>query len=268
MGKFTELRENLKDAVLSIRAEGDKWVAADLVDAFGPYGVPLTMLTREEAAAVASEFLHVKDWEHDQGAIPRFLSRFVGLFPDETYLLLLRRIELNVDARRNNLSPVRTFGLIHVQISFSSVPAEKRLQLAQDCIVRLLQADPGEELASLFWTLAGYDEPALQLIVNSATGADDLGVQNIARLLDKAVPRLAFTHTSFVRNLLSQFTGPARERLVEALAYQAGHLAGGVFAGNVETLMAQRERQLADQTAAFPDEPGLGDLARALRRFT
>ena len=48
MGKFVELRENLKNAVLSIHADGDESVAADLADAFGPYGVPLTMLTREE----------------------------------------------------------------------------------------------------------------------------------------------------------------------------------------------------------------------------
>ena len=60
MGKFVDLRQNLKDAVLSIHTDGDKSVAADLVDAFGPYGVPLTMLTREEAAAVAAEFLLVE----------------------------------------------------------------------------------------------------------------------------------------------------------------------------------------------------------------
>jgi hypothetical protein len=268
MGKFIELRENLKDAVLSIHSEGDKCVAADLADAFGPYGVPLTMLTREEAAAVASEFLLVRDWEHDQGAIPRFLCRFVGLFPDETYDLSLRRIELDVEARKNNMPSFQTFGLVHAQISFSSVPAEKRLALAQDCLARLLKADTGKELAELFWDIAGYDEVALQLIVNSTPGADELGVRNLATLIENAVPRLAFTNTGFVRSLLSQFTGPARERLVEAFAHQARHFAGGVFVGNIETHMAQRERQLADQTAAFPDEPGLDDLARALRRFT
>jgi hypothetical protein len=89
MGKFTELRQNLKDAVLSIHTEGDRTVAANLVDAFGPYGVPLTSLTREDAANVALEFLHIHDWEFDQGAIPRFLNKFVTLFPDETFNLLL-----------------------------------------------------------------------------------------------------------------------------------------------------------------------------------
>ena len=51
-------------------------------------------------------------------------------------------------------------------------------------------------------------------------------------------------------------------------AHQAGRFGGGVFVGSVEAHMAQQERQFVDQTAAFPDEPGLDDLARALRRFT
>jgi len=225
-------------------------------------------LTREEAATIADEFLLVRDWEFDQGAIPRFLGRFVGLFPDETYDLLLRRIELNADARKNNQPSIQTFNLVQGHISFGSVPAEKRLQLAQDCIARLLQADSGEDLATLFWDLAGYDEASLHLIVNSAPGANDLGVQNIATLIDKAIPRLAFTHTGFVRNLLQHFTGADRGQLVEAFAHQARHFGGGVFAGSVETHMAQRGKQFADQTAAFPDEPGLDDLARALRKFT
>ena len=268
MGKFVDLRQNLKEAVMSIHTDGDKSVAADLVDAFGPYGVPLTMLTREEAAVIAAEFLLVGDWEFDQGAIPRFLGRLAGLFPDETYDLLARRIELNAEARENDRPSSKTLGLVHGSISFGSVPAEKRLGLAQDCIHRLMRSVSREELAELFWDLAGYDEPALQLIVNSAPGADELGVRNLATLIEKAVPRLAFTNTGFVRDLLSQFTGPARERLVKAFVYQARHFSGGVFAGNIETHMAQRERQFADQAAAFPDEPGLDDLARALRRFT
>jgi hypothetical protein len=121
MGKFTELRQNLKDAVLSIHTEGDRTVAANLVDAFGPYGVPLTSLTREEAASVALEFLHVHDWEFDQGAIPRFLNKFVTLFPDETFNLLLRRIELNAEVRANHISRFRVFGLVHQEISLANV---------------------------------------------------------------------------------------------------------------------------------------------------
>jgi hypothetical protein len=56
MGKFTDLLPALKEAVLSVRTEGNNRVAAELADAFGPYGVPLTSLTRDEAAGLMKEF--------------------------------------------------------------------------------------------------------------------------------------------------------------------------------------------------------------------
>jgi hypothetical protein len=268
MGKFTELRQNLKDAVLSIRAEGSPRIAADLADAFGPYGVPLTSLTRDEAAAVASEFLLVQDWEFDQGAIPRFLGRFANLFPDETYDLLLRRIDRSVRARENRQTGYRSFGLVHANISFGSVPLEKRLQLGQNCVTRLISSDSAEDLAALFWEVAGYDEAALQLILAVAQNVNERGVHNIAKLIEKAIPRLAFTSPGFAGDLIQLFTGEGRERIVGAFASQARHLGTGVFHGHPDDYMARRQKQFADQVAALPDEPGLEELARALRRFT
>jgi hypothetical protein len=267
MGKFTELRQNLKDAVLSIRTEGDRVVAADLADAFGPYGVPLTSLTREEAAAVASEFLRVHDWEIGQGAIPRFLSRFVNLFPDETYNLLLGRIERSIQAGVENKPGLRSFGLLHANISFGGVPAEKRHELGRDCVTRLIASDSPESLADLFWSIAGYEEPALRLSLGVAPKVDERGARNISMLIGKAIPRLAFTSPSFAKDFIGQFTGEQRKRIVEAFASQARHPDSGVFAGDLDENMAQRQKQFAEQVAAFPDEAGLEDLARALRRF-
>jgi hypothetical protein len=129
MGKFVELRQHLKEAALTIRTEGDGLLAADLADAFGPYGVPLTSLTREEASIVALEFLSVRDWEVDQGAIPRFLGRLAELFPDEVFELLLRRIDLNSKGRAEGSGTFRTFGLVHHNISFADLPAGKRALL-------------------------------------------------------------------------------------------------------------------------------------------
>jgi hypothetical protein len=268
MGKFTELRQRLKDAVLSIHTEGDQAVAADLADAFGPYGIPLTSLTQAEAAAIALEFLLVHDWEFDQGAIPRFLNQFVNLFPDETYDLLLRRLEQSRRARENHQLSFRSLGLVHQDISFSGVPSDKRIQLGQDCIARLMGSDAADDLAELFWEVAGYEGPALRLIVEIAPKADEQGIANLATLIGKAIPRLAITYPGFAKNLLGHFTGKQRERLVEAFAYQARRFGGGVFAGDPIEHMAEQERQLAAQAAAFPDEAGLEDLARALRRFT
>jgi hypothetical protein len=268
MGKFTELRQNLKDAVLSIHTDGDQAIAADLADAFGPYGVPLTCLTRDEAAAVASEFLLVHDWEFDQGAIPRFLSGFANLFPDETYNLLLGRVERSIQAREGHQLGFRSLGLVHANISFDGVPAEKRQQLGQDCLTRLIASHSAESLADLFWSVAGYEEPALQLILNIVPKADERGARNIATLIDLAIPRLAFTNRSFAKDLLRQFNGEQRQRIVDALAHQARRFGGGGFVGDPDQYMAQRQKQFADQVAAFPDEVGLEDLARALRQFT
>jgi len=268
MGKFTELRQNLKDAVLSIHTEGNPVVAADLADAFGPYGVPLTSLTRDEAAALASEFLLVRDWEFHQGAIPRFLGRFASLFPDETHDLLLLRIDRSVQARETKQPGYPSFGLVHANISFGSVPAEKRLQLGQNCLARLIASDSADDLAELFWNVAGYEEPALQLILAIAPNVDERGARNIATLIEKAIPRLAFSNPGFARDLLRHFTGEQKERIVEAFASQAGHLGSGAFAGDPAVHMAERQKQFADQAAAFPDEAGLEDLARALRKFT
>jgi hypothetical protein len=270
MGKFAQLRQNLKEAALSIRTEGNGRLAADLVDAFGPYGIPLTMLTRAEASALTSEFLFVHDWDVDQGAIPRFLSRFAALFPDETYDLLLRRIEMNVKVKEAKQPRYRTFGLVHQSsVSFGGVPTEKRLELGRDCMARLIVSDSAEEFAELFWDVAGFDEAALTLIFETAGAkGDDREVSNISTLIEKAIPKLAFSNPGFARNLLGKFTGKHRQQLVEAFAYQAGRFPSGAFAGNPDNYIAERERQFAAGAAAFPDDTGLEDLARALRGRT
>jgi hypothetical protein len=265
MGKFAELTQNLKDAVLSIHTEGDKAVAADLTDAFGPYGVPLTSLTRDEAASVALEFLLVDDWEFAQGAIPRFLSQFASLFPDETYDLLLRRIEQSRGARENHQLSFRSFDLVHQDISFGGVPYEKWLRLGQDCIDRLIGSDSAEDLAELFWEVAGYEEPALRIIVEIAPKANERGVSNLATLIRKAIPQLALTNIGFAKDLLAQFTGKQRKLIVEAFADQAQRY-GGAFTGNLADHIAEQDRRFSNQMESFPDEDGLEDLARALRR--
>jgi hypothetical protein len=268
MGKFVELRQSLKEAALSIRAGGNGTVAADLADSFGPYGVPLTSLTREEASALAGEFLHISDWEVDQGAIPRFLSRFVSLFPDETFDLLLARIELNDQARANHAPRFRSFGLVHHQISFGGLPPEKRLDLGRKCIARLVVLDSVEELAELFWDVAGYDDNALNLILENATGTNDRGLRNICVLIDKSIVRLAFTKPAFTKELIRNFVGESRQRIVDTLAYQAYRIGGGVSAGSPEQRIAQNQDQFSAGIAALPDDPEFHDLARAMRRFT
>ena len=127
MGKFANLQTQLLDAAIAIDAGGDPQVASELADAFGPYGVPLTLLNSAQAAALASQFLPVKDWDSQQQAIPRFLSKFVSLFPDETFELLLNRIRVAETARLHSNYSFHTFGFVHLGVSFEAVRAEKRL---------------------------------------------------------------------------------------------------------------------------------------------
>lgn len=267
MGKFTELRDSLKSAALAVHTEGDPHVACELTDAFGPYGVPVASLSCSEATAVAMEFLMVEDWEADQGAIPRFLSGFANLFPDETFDLLLHRIELNNEPRQGG-SWFRTLGLVHGNVSFGGVPQAKRLKLGQLCMLKLIAAHHGtDKYVELFWDVAGINENVLQLILEAASTGDEQGAMNIVRLIYKAPSSLAFTNPVFAGELVRQTTGEQRKKLVEALAYQALRPGLGIFAGNPETHLAEEKKQFTAQLGAFSEEPGLEDLARAMRRL-
>jgi hypothetical protein len=113
--------------------------------------------------------------------------------------------------------------------------------------------------------VVGYNEPAFRLILEAASNPDERGFRNINTLIGKAVPRLAFTNPGFAKSLLAQFTGERRVKIVQTFVYQARHFDGGVFAGSVADYMTSRDREFAAQTASFPDEAELEDLARALR---
>lgn len=267
MGKFTDLLPSLKAAVLSIRPDGNNRVAAELADAFGPYGVPLTALTREEASVLAMEFVPVPDWDVDQGAIPRFLNHFVNLFPDETFAMITERIEQNRSARTQNRAGLRTFGLVRGGVSFMNVPLEKRMELAEKALRQAFLPEAEEEYSDLFWDIAGHEDLAFDLILHEVRGMQEDALRSLTILLDKAIPRLAFTKLPFVKELLRMFHGPARERIVEAIAYQSHRHGGGVFVGDPMEMMARETQRFREATDGLPEEPELDDLVRAIRRF-
>ena len=145
---------------------------------------------------------------------------------------------------------------------------DERVQIGRDCIALLFRSDSPDEVAELFWDIVGYEDPALELILTVSTAADERGVRNLCVLIERATPSLAFTKPVFVKSLLRQFTGSNRQQIVEAIAAQAVHLPGGVFAGDPNEFMARRQNQVANDVAAFPEEPGYEDLIQALRRMT
>jgi hypothetical protein len=267
MGKFTDLLPALKEAVLSVHTEGNNRVAAELADAFGPYGVPLTSLTRDEAAGLVKEFALVRDWDYDQGAIPRFLNHFVSLFPDEMFDVLIDRIERNSAARAASLPGLRTFGLVHGDVSFSNVPTEKRMELAAKVLRRALMPGTCEEASDLFWDVAGIDDRAFDLILRDAPGISEDSVTQLVALLDKAPLRLVFNKLQFVRDLIRSFHGEVRQRVIDIVAYQGHRRAGGVFAGDPREMMANEQQSLRDAVDALPEDPELDDLLFAMRRF-
>ena len=123
---------------------------------------------------------------------------------------MLRRIKQGEQARKNQKYGFRSFRLVHQNISFAGIPAEKRLELGRDCIARLIASDSAEDIAELFWAVAGYEESSLRLVLGAAPRAGERGVQNIATLIEKAILRLAFTNSGFARDLLAHFDGRPR----------------------------------------------------------
>ncbi len=267
MGKFTDLLPALKEAVLSVRTEGDSRVAAELADAFGPYGVPLTILTRDEATGLVREFALVSDWDCDQGAIPRFLNHFVSLFPDEMFEVLTERIEKNSAARTANLPRLRTFGLVYGDVSFSSVPTEKRMEFAAKALRQALMPETGEEASDLFWDVAGINDSAFDLILRDAPGISEDSLRQLVALLDKAAPRLAFNKPQFVKELLRSFHGAARQKVIDTIAYQSYRRGGGAFAGDPTEMMAKEQQSFRDAVGALAEDSELDDLLLAMRRF-
>ena len=72
----------------------------------------------------------------------------------------------------------------------------------------------------------------------------------------------------FAKDLIRNFASDQRQLIVDALAYQASHFGTGAYAGLPGEYMANQQQRFRVRAAAFPEEAGFEDLARALRRFT
>jgi hypothetical protein len=267
MGRYEELRPHLLDAALSIQMDGDPYIASELADAFGPYGVPISMMTRAQAATLLSRFISVKDWDSHQGSIPRFLTALTNLFPDEVFDFLLNRIAAETLARQQNDYSFRSFDLVHNDISFGGLPSEKRAELAARCLGILINDDSStSSYAELFWVVGGYTEGVFNIIVGAASRAHSERVTRIATLINKAAPRLAFTYTEFAKRLIDAVVGQDKTKIIEALASQAGHLPSGPFAGEPSDFLSAHYAQVSQGADAISEEPGLDQLTRAIRQ--
>jgi hypothetical protein len=269
MGKFVELRDQLKEVALSIDPDGDHSIADKLAEAFGPYGVQLTMLKRTEAKLLASRFLPIKDWDSHHGSIPRFLNRFNQLFPDETFYLLAQRISVSIETRKKNQSRFSTFDLTEEKVSFASFPPEKQLEYGRQTLDILVTATEGfDQYSALFWMAVGTNNEGCKLILDACDRPNGLSLPKVAALIDKSSPNLAFSNPTFCKLLIKCFSGADRQIIIDDLARNASSLAGGgVYSGNYEDFVAAKNKQFHNQMSGFPDEPELADLYVALRRY-
>lgn len=139
-------------------------------------------------------------------AIPRFLQ----LFPDEVFGLLEARLARGIKEGRTTLR-LRSFDPVDTNISFSGVPQEKRIELGRRCIDLLVNSEQEMDMYSrLFWAVAGCDDAALELILSAASSQS---TTKIAWLIERAIPRLAFSNPTFAKQLIQQFQGDQRKEI-------------------------------------------------------
>jgi hypothetical protein len=267
MGKNAHLRSDLLDAALSVDVAGDAYVATHLADAFGPYGIPLSLLTPRDASRLLEQFSNVEDFDADQGTLPRFLSRLLMLFPDQVLDLLLERIAMEQKARKQGKWNYRSLGSVHGDVSFASLEAVDRLRLAKKCLdVYFTLDEESEGYAKLFWMISGADDGILNLLVTACDDSNTQRTKQIATLIRRSSRRLAFTQPDFARALLGKLSGANQQEVIEAFVGDAHSFSSGPFQGEPNDYFAQHRERIKSQVAAFPSNGELAGLSTALKR--
>ncbi len=265
MGDNVHLHAQLLEAALSVEV-GDDDVACSLAEAFGPYGVRLSWLNVSDVRILLGKFLDVREFEADQGAIPRFLSRLVMAFPDQVLELLLARIAKQREERKKGNWEYRGFARLYARVSFASLQGSDRLRLVNMCLAAYLDlAENDSDCAELFWDIAGLDEQSLKVVVDVAN-ADKLAAQKIAALIGSARFPLASACPQFAANLLVSADETQKQQYVNAFVANAHHLPTGVYAGSPGEFTKKRESEIKAQADCLSDNPQLAPLAQALKR--
>lgn len=267
MGKNTHLRPELLDAALSVDVAGDAYVATHLADAFGPYGIPLSLLTPTDVSCLLAKCSQVEDLATDQGKLPRFLSQLVQMFPDQVLDFLLARIATEQDARKRNNWNYHSLGLVRGDVSFASLEVADRSRLAAKCLnFYLASSDGSEDYAKLFWMISGADDGILSLLVTACDDSDIGRTKQVAALIRRSSRRLAFTQPNFARAVLGKLSGANQQEIIEAFVGDAHSLSSGPFQGEPDDYFAQHRQRVKGQVDAFPSDGELAGLSTALKR--
>lgn len=186
MGKCHAVLRDLLEAALSVEVGSDANVADALADAFGSYGIPVSLLTSEEMGILLGKFLPIEDFDSHQGSIPRFLGTLVGRYPEEVLNLLLKRLALEEQRRAQHDWTFRALGISHHAVSFGSVPSERKPDLLRMCMSRfLLSHHSDESYAQLFWSIDPLWEYSFDVVLDALGNATPDNVSKIELLLHR-----------------------------------------------------------------------------------
>lgn len=185
MGGNTPIVPRLLEAALSVDIGTDQALADALIDAFGPYGVPLSILTEETAVVLLAKFLPFGDFDVRQGAIPRFLSLLAAIFADQVLDLLIQRVWVEESKRRAHEWHYRALGSDHYAVSFVGSPNEKKPAMLRRCLSVRMDLDySGDTLADLFWDidpLGGYSFQSIIEVLENSNAEQVTNVEDVLR---------------------------------------------------------------------------------------
>jgi hypothetical protein len=189
MGGNRAILPKLLEATLAVDIGTDPNLADALTDAFGPYGVPFSLLTEQTAGVLLRKFIPFDDLDLRQGTIPRFLSTIVGVFPDQVLDLLLTRVQIEERGRAAGGWKYKALGMDFNAISFMSVPAERKRAMVNRCILALMPLKFSDDsLAKIFWSIDPVGAECFRAIAESLENADSFQATRIEHLL-KHSPR-------------------------------------------------------------------------------
>jgi hypothetical protein len=187
MGGNRAILPKLLESVLTVDIGTDMTLADALTDAFGPYGVPFSLLTDETASALLGKFIPFEDFDLRQGTIPRFLNTIVGDFPDQVLELLFTRVQIEERGRAAGDWKYQALGMDFNAISFMSVPTERKRAMLNRCILALMPLKFSDHsLANIFWSIDPVGAECFHAIAESLENADPFQATRVKYLLQQS----------------------------------------------------------------------------------
>lgn len=187
MGKSHAVIRDLLEAALSVEVGSDANVADALADAFGPYGIPVSLLSSEEMKILLEKFLPIEDFDAHQGSIPRFLGTLVDRYPDEVLDLLLKRVSIEERRRSARDWTFRALGSSYHAVSFGNVPSERKSELLRTCMSSYLISHYSDDsYTQLFWGIDPLWEYSFEVVIDALGSATPDQISKIELLLHRS----------------------------------------------------------------------------------